>query len=224
MAFPAYYPRIKICCISTPQELAIAVAAGADALGLVAKMPSGPGVITDEQVRKLALLTPPAVGSFLLTSETTTSAIIAHQCRTATTTLQLVDTLSTGSYQDLRTALPGIQLVQVIHVVDESAIEEARRVAPHVDAILLDSGNPNLAIKELGGTGRVHNWELSRRIRDRLNLPLFLAGGLTPENVQEALHMVKPFGVDVCSGVRTNGQLDPNKLRRFMMAVRGYTV
>ncbi|QIX61660.1 phosphoribosylanthranilate isomerase [Hymenobacter sp. BT18] len=222
MALPTYHPRIKICCISTPQELALAVAAGADALGLVARMPSGPGILPDDQVRRLAQLTPPAVGSFLLTSETDTTSIIAHQCRTGTSTLQIVDRLSTGSYQDLRTALPGIQLVQVIHVVDERAEEEAHRVAPHVNAILLDSGNPGLAVKELGGTGRTHNWAISRRIRDGLNMPVFLAGGLTPDNVQDALAAVRPFAVDVCSGIRTNGHLDPVKLRRFVQAVRTF--
>jgi len=173
-------------------------------------------------VRELCRRTPPSVASFLLTSETTTQAIIAHQCRTAADTLQIVDALSEGTYKDLRTALPGISLVQVIHVNGPEAFDEAKRVAPHVDGVLLDSGNPKLPVKELGGTGRVHNWDISRRIREALDIPVFLAGGLNAENVREAIETVHPFGVDVCSGVRTDGHLDSQKLHRFVDVVRQY--
>jgi len=99
-------------------------------------------------------------------------------------------------------------------------VEEAVRISRTVDAILLDSGNPNLRVKELGGTGRVHNWQLSRRIREQASCPVFLAGGLKPENVKEAIETVEPFAVDVCSGVRTNGLLDAEKLGRFISEVR----
>lgn len=85
--------------------------------------------------------------------------------------------------------------------------------------ILLDSGNPNLEIKELGGTGRVHNWKLSRKIIESISKPVFLAGGLKPENIREAIEKVKPYGVDLCSGVRTNGRLDLEKLGRFFKEV-----
>ena len=90
----------------------------------------------------------------------------------------------------------------------------------HVDALLLDSGNPSLAVKELGGTGRTHDWKLSRRIRDSVSIPVFLAGGLTPSNVADAVAAVEPFGLDVCSGVRSDGNLDPVKLRAFVDAVK----
>jgi len=219
---PTLRPRIKICCISTRQELEAAVGLGVDALGLVARMPSGPGIIPDDLVRELSRRTPPSVASFLLTSETTTQAIIAHQCRTGADTLQIVDALSEGTYKDLRTALPGISLVQVIHVNGPEAFDEAKRVAPHVDGVLLDSGNPKLPVKELGGTGRVHNWDISRRIREGLDIPVFLAGGLNADNVREAIETVHPFGVDVCSGVRTDGHLDTQKLQRFVDVVRQY--
>ena len=121
--------------------------------------------------------------------------------------------------QALRDALPGIALVQVIHVTGNEAQEQARSVAPYVNAILLDSGNPNLPIKELGGTGRVHDWSISRMIRDQVSVPVFLAGGLRPENVADAIRSVNPFAVDVCSGVRTNGVLDEEKLSRFFTAI-----
>ena len=208
-------PRVKICCISSLEEAEMAIQAGASALGLVGHMPSGPGVISDELIAEITTAAPPPISTFLLTSETSAKAIIAHHQRVQTHTIQIVDALTEGSYQEIREALPGVKLVQVIHVTGESSIQEAEEIGKQVDAILLDSGNPNLAVKELGGTGRVHNWAISREIRSRLKVPVFLAGGLKPENVAQAIQEVGPFGLDLCSGVRTNGKLDPEKLRAF---------
>ncbi len=209
-------PRIKICCISDPEEARIAIEAGASALGLVARMPSGPGPIPDELIRQIAMTIPPPIATFLLTSETTVESIIKHHLRTHTNTIQIVDSLKKGSYSQLKEALPQVKIVQVIHVRNEKSVEEAIAISGQVDAILLDSGNPDLKIKELGGTGRVHNWKLSRQIRDNSLCPIFLAGGLKAENVRQAVDEVQPFGIDVCSGVRTNGKLDKNKLIRFI--------
>lgn len=206
-------PRVKICCISNPDEARIAIEHGAAALGLVSAMPSGPGVISEEQIAEIAATIPPSVGTFLLAALQDAESIIAQQRRCRTNTIQIVDRLIRGSYEDLRRALPGISLVQVVHVTGEESIEEAVAVAAQVDAVLLDSGNPKLATKELGGTGRTHDWKLSRRIRERIHVPLFLAGGLKPENVREAVQTVGPFGIDICSGVRTGGKLDEEKLR-----------
>ena len=198
----------------------MAISAGVDALGLVGHMPSGPGVISDEEIAAIAASVPPPVSTFLLTSETDAAEIIRHHQKVNTHTIQIVDSLTSGSYRQLREALPGIKLVQVIHVVDDSSVKEAMKLAPDVDAILLDSGNPNLKVKELGGTGRIHDWLLSQKIREKVNVPVFLAGGLKPENVQEAIRVVRPFGVDLCSGVRTDGRLDAEKLDSFIKAVR----
>lgn len=213
-------PRIKICCISSLAEAQLAIHYGASALGLVSKMPSGPGVIAEKLIAEIAAKIPPGVASFLLTSKQNVTEIIAQQRRCGANTIQLVDELLEGSYADLRAALPGIKLVQVIHVTGENSISEAEQVAPHVDAILLDSGNPNLSVKELGGTGRTHNWRISRTIRERIEIPLFLAGGLNADNVRAAIDEVAPFGLDICSGVRTNGSLDENKLARFFESIR----
>ncbi|RDB05848.1 phosphoribosylanthranilate isomerase [Runella aurantiaca] len=212
-------PRVKICCISSLMEAKLAIEAGASALGLVGNMPSGPGIISDELIAQIAKAVPPPVATFLLTSETNPEAIIAHHQRVHTSTIQIVDALSEGTYHQIREALPGVKLVQVIHVIDEKTVEEAVQVAEFVDAILLDSGNPNLQIKELGGTGRVHNWAISRKIREAIPIPLFLAGGIKAENVKEAIETVQPFGLDLCSSVRTNGQLDPEKLEAFFAAI-----
>ena len=213
-------PRIKICCISSVEEAHAAIMAGASALGLVSSMPSGPGVISEALIAEIAATVPPPIGTFLLTCGQDARDIIAQQRRCRTNTVQLCDRLTTGSYADLRGAMPGVSLVQVIHVTGEESLEEALGVAPHVDALLLDSGNQSLAVKELGGTGRVHDWAISRRIREQVRVPVFLAGGLRPENVGEAIRQVGPFGLDLCSGVRTDGKLDTEKLARFFTQLR----
>lgn len=212
-------PRIKICCISSIQEARLAIRYGASALGLVSAMPSGPGIITEDEIARIAATIPPAVASFLLTSQQDVDTIIEQQRHCRVNTIQLVDSLSEESYPRLREALPGTALVQVIHVRGPEAMEEARHIAPYVHALLLDSGNPTLAIKELGGTGRVHDWGVSRAIREAVNVPIFLAGGLKAENVREAIQQVGAFGLDLCSGVRTNGQLDEGKLAQFFQSM-----
>jgi phosphoribosylanthranilate isomerase len=212
--------RVKICCIMSSEEADAALRCGADVLGLVGRMPSGPGVIPDDLIRALAQRIPPPAESFLLTSERTVDGIFAHHARTGTTGIQIVDSLPDGAFRELRERLPGIRLIQVIHVVDDRSVFEARSAAEHADALLLDSGRPDLPVKELGGTGRTHNWKISRSIRESVGVPVFLAGGLRPENVAEAVTSVNPFAVDVCSGVRTEGRLDENKVRAFVNAAR----
>ena len=211
-------PRIKICCISSPAEARLAVAAGASALGLVSAMPSGPGVIDDALIAAISAGVPPAIGTFLLTSETQSDAIIRQQRFCRTNTLQLVDHTTGQVRSQLRRALPGISIVQVVHVRNESAIDEALAYAEAVDALLLDSGNPALTVKELGGTGRTHDWAISRRIVEQASVPVFLAGGLNPKNVARAIDVVHPYGIDVCSGVRTEGRLDAAKLAALLEA------
>lgn len=198
----------------------LAIRAGASALGLVGAMPKdGPGVISDELIADIARIAPPPIATFLLTSETDAAAIVQHQQRVGTNTIQIVDALQAGTYADIRRALPGVKLVQVIHVTGEESLDEAQELSSQVDALLLDSGNPNLAVKELGGTGRIHNWTISRRICESVGVPVFLAGGLRPDNVRAAIDAVGPFGLDLCSGVRTAGQLDPQKLDLFFQAI-----
>ena len=214
-------PRIKICCISSVAEAQLAVDHGAHALGLVSTMPSGPGVIDESLIAEIVQSVPPAVATFLLTSQQTADAILEQHRRCKTNTLQLVDAVAPAELIKLRRALPGIALVQVIHVTGEEAIEEARELAPLVDALLLDSGNQKLPVKELGGTGRTHDWTISRRIRETCGKPLFLAGGLKADNARDAVTQVEPFGLDICSGVRTDGRLDEAKLRAFCAAAGG---
>ena len=210
-------PHIKICCISTMAEAALAVRCGADAVGLVSAMPSGPGVITEELIAEIAATVPPGVATFLLTSRTDALGIIAQQRRTRVNTIQLCDRVSADCLRELRDALPGIALVQVIHVTGEESMAEAVAVADKVDAVLLDSGNQKLAVKELGGTGRTHDWKFSRAIVQAVNVPVFLAGGLNSENVAQAIEQVRPYGLDICSGVRMNGKLHKQRLEEFIL-------
>ena len=212
-------PRLKVCCIASVDEARLAIASGASALGLVSAMPSGPGVIGEDTIAAIARSVPPPIATFLLTCATTAEAIVAQQRRCGTNTLQLCDYVDEPVYGRLRRELPGIALVQVIHVTGPGDVERARSAAPHVDALLLDSGNTSLAVKELGGTGRTHDWATSRRIRDAVGVPVFLAGGLTAANVRDAIAAVEPFGIDLCSGVRTAGRLDGGKLRAFVDAL-----
>jgi phosphoribosylanthranilate isomerase len=216
---PTAKPRVKICCMASMAEAWMAIEHGASAVGLVSAMPSGPGPIGEELIAEIAAAVPPGIASFLLTCKQDTASVIDQQKRLRVNTIQICDRLLDGSYLDLRSALPGIGLVQVIHVTGPESVEEAQAIAPHVDAILLDSGNQSLSVKELGGTGRTHDWRLSRIIRETIDVPLFLAGGLRAENVREAIRTVEPFGVDVCSGVRTDGNLDRNKLDDFFTAI-----
>jgi len=215
---PTAKPRVKICCIASIEEAWLAIEAGASAVGLVSAMPSGPGPIPEPLIAEIAATIPPAIGSFLLTCKQDVEGIVDQQRRLGVNTIQICDRFL-GDYRELRAELPGISLVQVIHVTGAESVDEAMGVAPFVNAILLDSGNQALDIKELGGTGRTHDWSLSRKIRERISVPLFLAGGLNPQNVAEAIVTVEPFGVDVCSGLRTEAKLDGEKVKSFFQAI-----
>lgn len=212
--------RFKICCMQNVEETRLAIHHGAVALGFVGEMPSGFGPISEEEIEEIIAAVPKVVSTFLLTCATDAKVIAEQQRRSGASTLQLVDEVRPGTYAALRDSLPGVSLMQVIHVTGDESLREAMRVAPEVDGILLDSGNPSLKVKELGGTGRVHDWTVSRRICEAVDVPVFLAGGLRPGNVGEAIARVRPYAVDVCTGLRTNGALDPVKLEHFVTAVR----
>ena len=216
--------RIKICYIADRTEADLAIAAGADALGLVSAMPSGPGVIPDDAAAEIAASVPPPVASVLLTSETTAPAIARQAQAVRPSVLQLVDHVSKGVHRRLDVALPGVRRFQVVHVSGPEAVDVALAAAETAHALLLDSGDPSVSVRELGGTGRVHDWDVSAEIVRRSPVPVFLAGGLTPENVAEAVRAVRPFGVDVCSGVRVDGRLNADRLGAFTEAVRAADV
>lgn len=212
---PTVRPRVKICCILSVEEARMAIDCGASALGLVSAMPSGPGILTEDQISEIASTIPPPIATFLLTSRTAAREIIKQQQQTHVNTLQLCNRVATEELVELHLALPNVRLVQVIHVAGADSLPQALAVEPFVDALLLDSGAPQALIPELGGTGRIHDWKVSREIRERVEVPVFLAGGLKPGNVHEAIHAVAPFALGVCTGVRTRGKLDREKLKQF---------
>lgn len=211
--------RVKVCCITSQSEAELAIRSGADCLGLVGEMPTGPGPIPDAAIRAIASSTPPGVATFLLTSRTEPSAVVEHVRLAGTNVVQLVDSVPAATYHALREACPGVRIVQVVHVEDDSAIDLAHGLARDVDAILLDSGRPGATVQELGGTGRTHDWGISKRVVEAVSVPVFLAGGLARHNVREAIETVAPFGVDLCSGVRSDGGLDARLLTDFMAEV-----
>lgn len=213
------HTRIKICCISSIEEARLAVEAGADALGLVGPMPSGPGTLELDTIASLSRQIVPPVSRFLLSSETTADGLIAAIDQAGTDTLQIVSPVEPDVLTQIRAHRPFVRLVQVLHVEGKETLSLARACAHAVDALLLDSGRPSAAIPELGGTGRTHDWEISAKIVSDLDIPVFLAGGLSPDNAAEAIHTVHPFGLDLCSGIRTHDRLDPVKLNAFIAAV-----
>jgi phosphoribosylanthranilate isomerase len=212
--------RVKICCIASVEEARLAIDAGAAALGLVSAMPSGPGPIDEAQIAEIAAAVPPPTETFLLTSQQRVETIVRQHRRCCTSVLQLVDAVADEDLKQLRAALPYVKLVQVIHVTGPASVDEALAAARLVDALLLDSGNPQLPIKQLGGTGRTHDWAHSRAIVDQSPVPVWLAGGLNVGNVGAAIDAVRPHGIDLCSSVRSDGRLDARKLAAFMAAVR----
>jgi phosphoribosylanthranilate isomerase len=210
---------VKVCCITNEEDLQQAVGLGADALGFVGPMPSGTGIVDLATARRLIAAVPPPVASFLLTSATHPDSLVDEAARTGASVLQIVDRVPVAAYARLRQALPALRLVQVVHVEGEETLAEAAEAARHVDAILLDSGSRAGPVALLGGTGRIHDWAVSRRIVETVGKPVILAGGLRPENVAEAIGVVRPYAVDVCTGLRSADRLDRGKLRSFMAAV-----
>ncbi len=198
--------KFKICCIRSAEEADLAISLGALAVGLVGEMPNGPGPIDDATIAAIAgyihARYGDAVWTTLLTSRTGGADIADHVAMTGVNTVQIVDAPQAGAYQEIRRAHRSLRIIQVIHVEDAASIGQAREAEPFVDALLLDSGKPSAPEKTLGGTGDVHDWAISRRIVEAVEKPVFLAGGLSPENISGAIEAVPPFGVDICSGLR----------------------
>ncbi len=211
---------MKVCCIASREEAALAAAHGADAIGLVSEMPSGPGPIPEERIVDIALHAPPGPHRVLLTSLTHPRSIAEQVYRCGVDVVQLVDNIGDWNAERLREFLRDRLIIQVIHVRSADDVAYAQRAAKWwADAILLDSGNPDATVRELGGTGRTHDWSISRAIVEAVPVPVFLAGGLHPGNVADAVRAVRPFGVDVCSRLRTDGALDATKLAAFEAAL-----
>jgi phosphoribosylanthranilate isomerase len=212
--------QVKVCCMASAVEARLAVALGADAVGLVGHMPSGPGVIGVAVAAQIAKEVPCGTDTFLLTSATRAKEIAQDLAVCPASAVQIVRHIDPGEYPELIEVAPQVRRIQVVHIEDEGALDLLARYEPFVDAFLLDSGKTFGADQQFGGTGATHNWTISRRFVERTDIPVYLAGGLNSANVFEAITQVRPYGVDLCTGVRTDDQLDPAKLEAFMSEVR----
>jgi len=210
---------VKVCCIQDEEEAQLAIEMGATAVGFVSAMPSGWGPIPVEAIGRIAATVPPFVTTVLLTSQKTPEQVIAQQKVARCNAIQIVDSFPTCGYGTLRDALPGVTLLQAVHVSGPEAVAQARSVAAFVDAIVLDTGSGHGDTRVLGGTGLTHDWNISKKIVEELETPVFLAGGLKEHNVGQAIETTKPYGLDLCTGVRTNQRLDRAKLSAFFSAV-----
>ena len=211
-------PRVKICCMASVEEATLCAELGVDLVGLVGPMPSGAGIVSPQVCREISDHAAAWVTPVLLTSSETAQDIRTDVEDANVRAVQLVRHVEPSVHRELAMTVPHVRRFQVIHVEDGTALDLIDVYAELADAFLLDSGRPSAA--ELGGTGRVHDWDISAEFVRRSPLPVFLAGGLKPENVADALLKVQPFGLDICSGVRTpDDRLDPQKLRAFLAAI-----
>jgi phosphoribosylanthranilate isomerase len=210
--------HIKICCIETEEDRARALQDGVTSLGFVAEGLTPPYLVSIPRAATLREGLPRRIEAVLLTAETCAETLVSQARDMDADAIQLCRPVSPQTLAHLRTALPGVRLIGVIHMGDPGGPDRAAAIAESVDIVLLDSGS--LQTSELGGTGRTHDWKESARVRDVVRGELWLAGGLRPDNVGAAITLVRPDGVDVCSGVRTNGRVDPAKVRAFVAAAR----
>lgn len=211
--------KVKVCCIASPEEARLALSYGVTAVGMVDETPSGEGRIPVETIAEIVQAVPPTTGTFVLTATTDVDQLEALYRTTGANTVQLWDPLQPGDYERLREKAPGIFIAQSVHVMEDEALAAAREIARHVDALVLDSGDSEPPFRWTNPAGQTHDWELSRHISEAIHLPILLAGGLTPDNVGQAIRAVRPYGVDVCSGVRKDGRLDQRLLVAFLDAV-----
>lgn len=204
--------RVKICGNTNLDDARAALSYGADILGFIVEVPESTANISREKVAEI-IVALPKCETVLVTTETAPEKIKALALSTKVLTIQYHGNVSPEVIAEIKDELPNFAAWKVIHVKDESAIDEARRFEDVVDGILLDT-----AYKEqVGGTGMTHDWNISRIIAGDYSKPVILAGGLTPENVTETVQKVRPDAVDVRSGVSNpDGTKDLEKVRLFI--------
>lgn len=206
--------RVKICGNRTIEEAKMAVEAGADAVGfLVGIRHDSDDSLAPETARDIVKHIPPFISTVVVTHLVTAKEVVDLCDRILPTTVQLHDDIVPRQIAEIRMVRPHLKLIKAIHVVGDQAMNEAKTFSPYVDAILLDSRTND----RIGGTGRIHDWDISERIVAADLKPVILAGGLTPNNISEAIAKVKPYGVDVHSGVEDeDGNRDVQKLKEFI--------
>lgn len=208
--------RVKVACIRDAEEARRAVSFGAAAIGMAAENPAGGPSLTEDQIRAVTESVPDSVGTFLMTTRRSAPDLARLARNTGVNTLQLWDEPEPDAYAHLRSAIPGLSIVQSIAVVGPEAVDRAIEVASLVDALVLDSAHRAAPARWEHQHGRTHDWQLSRRITEEVGIPVILSGGLSHRNVADAIRAVRPYGVEVCTGVRTKGALDTTLLVQFL--------
>jgi phosphoribosylanthranilate isomerase len=210
--------RVKICGITSPEEATLAERAGAHAIGLlVGRVHAAADFVGPELAREICRALSPFVTPVLVTHLEDPEAIVNLAELVPCPVLQLHSDLGPATLRELRARLAARKLIGKVSVEGDDAVARASEIEPFVDAILLDTRDR--ATDRVGGTGMVHDWSISARIAAGSRAPIILAGGLTPDNVAQAVRAVKPWGVDVNSGVETaDGRKDGGRIRRFVAA------
>jgi phosphoribosylanthranilate isomerase len=205
--------RVKICGITREEDLAFAVAAGADAVGFLVGVPSSPRNLTLERAEMLLRQVPVFVDSVVVTAPQSINGL-AEICERLKPTAIQIHGKKNFEASEIRERIKDTRLIKTVYVTEDALNETAIEELKTFDAVLLDSFTKG----QYGGTGRVHDWTLSRQIKEAVDpVSVILAGGLNPENVKEAIMAVEPYAVDVASGVEANpGIKDQGKVRAFL--------
>lgn len=212
--------RVQIAGISTLADALAVERAGAEAIGFTLGLPTGPHNGLDERgARAIIASLPPLVVPVLITYLDTAAAVVPLCRYLGVSTVQLHAGAPPSEIAAMRAALPGLKVILAVNVTGATSLDDAMRVWDDADALILDSYDP--VTGRHGATGRTHDWGISRRIVEASPVPVILAGGLAPENVGEAIRAVRPWAVDVHTGVeRPDGSTDPARVRAFVAAVR----
>ncbi|MHC1631247.1 MAG: phosphoribosylanthranilate isomerase [Methanotrichaceae archaeon] len=206
--------RVKICGIRNESERDCVVSAGADAIGFVVEIPISRRSISKETARSLIEGLSPFVTSVIVTAPDSVEEAANLARATRADVIQVHDTLGLEDLKELQKRIP--QKIVAATAVHPDAEENLQVLADVADAVLLDTFKKG----KLGGTGEVHDWNVSAGLVRDLNVPVILAGGLDSENVAQAVKRVRPYAVDVSSGVETDGKKDCQKVNTFVKGVR----
>lgn len=205
--------KVKICGITNIKDALLAAELGADFLGFIVEISESEDSLSKDEAKNLIRQLPLEVIPVMVTYLNNAEEIVKVASYVIAGAVQLHSNISLPEIGKIRKALPKIKIIKAIHVIDEKVVSEAVKFSDYVDYILLDSK----AKGKIGGTGKTHDWSISRKIILKCKKPVLLAGGLNPENVLDAVRKIKPFGVDVNSGVKAKPRVkDAEKLRKFI--------
>ena len=212
--------KIQIAGLSTAEDVAFAFEEGVDSVGFTVGLPDGPhDGLTEEMVGTIVDGLPPLLAAVTITYERTLGGLLRMLRTCRTPVLQAHGAHDRDTILRLKGEMPHLKVIKSITVTDrDSALGEVSAWESVADCLILDSLDSLSG--RLGATGLVHDWNISRGIVEISSLPVILAGGLTPENVAEAIDAVRPWGVDVHTGVEIDGRFSRERLSAFVREVR----